>query len=63
MYSEVCIDRHLVCEPCGPTVAGGYDPSTQQVGSNVGDHKILITGYLVHARLFCVRTTYILKDI
>lgn len=29
--SEVCTERHLVCEPCGPTVAGGYDELKQQV--------------------------------
>ena len=38
---EVCIDRHLVCEPCGPTVAGGYDPSTQQVCIY---HRVIYTG-------------------
>lgn len=25
------MDRHLVCEPCGPTVAGGFDPDQTQV--------------------------------
>ncbi len=29
--SEVCLEKHLVCEPCGPNVAGGYDPANQQV--------------------------------
>ena len=29
--SEVCLPRHLVCEPCGPLVAGGFDPYRQQI--------------------------------
>ena len=29
--SEVEVDKHLVCEPCGPFVAGGYDPYSQEV--------------------------------
>ena len=31
--SDVQVDRHLVCEPCGPTVAGGFDPEAKQVGT------------------------------
>lgn len=30
---DVQVDRHLVCEPCGPTVAGGFDPEAKQVGT------------------------------
>ena len=30
-YSEVSLPRHLVCEPCGPHVAGGFDPYRQQI--------------------------------
>lgn len=30
-FSEVNVSKHLVCEPCGPMVAGGYDPDAQQV--------------------------------
>ena len=30
-YSKVNVPKHLVCEPCGPTVAGGYDPNANQV--------------------------------
>ena len=33
-HSEVDVDKQLVCEPCGPHVAGGYDPDTQQVSIN-----------------------------
>lgn len=29
------MDRHLVCEPCGPTVAGGFDPDQTQVDACV----------------------------
>ncbi len=38
------MDRQFVCEPCGPHVAGGYDPETQQViinthiGTHIGTH-------------------------
>ena len=31
LCSEVCVQRHLVCEPCGPRVAGGFDPYRQQI--------------------------------
>jgi len=30
-FSEMCIEKNVVCEPCGPDVAAGYDPPTKQV--------------------------------
>ena len=30
-HSDVNMDRHLVCEPCGGNVLGGYDPKKKQV--------------------------------
>lgn len=29
--SEINMERHLVCEPCGGNVLGGYDPKKKQV--------------------------------
>lgn len=29
--SDVDMERHLVCEPCGGNVLGGYDPKKKQV--------------------------------
>ena len=29
--SEVKVGRHLVCEPCGPNLAGGFDQDRNQV--------------------------------
>ena len=30
-YSEVKFPQHVVCEPCGGNVLGGYDPKSKQV--------------------------------
>lgn len=56
---EVHVDRHLVCEPCGPTVAGGYDPSTRQIvlcENNIysqGHMKDTLTHELIHSYDYC----------
>lgn len=52
------MERHLVCEPCGPNVAGGYDPSTQQVRLQHFNHN---TGQDIFVRLCSVKTTFTLK--
>ena len=58
-YSEVNVDRHLVCEPCGPTVAGGFDPEQTQVvlcENNIysqGHMNDTLTHELVHAYDHC----------
>ena len=31
LLSKVNALKHLICEPCGPMVAGGYDPKARQV--------------------------------
>ncbi len=33
VVSELCVEKNIVCEPCGEgaRVAGGYDPATRQV--------------------------------
>ena len=58
-YSEVNVDRHLVCEPCGPTVAGRFDPEQTQVvlcENNIysqGHMNDTLTHELVHAYDHC----------
>ena len=52
------MERNLVCEPCGPTVAGGYDPSTQQVIIASPQEMGLLHVFI---RSFSVRTTFTLK--
>ncbi|XP_064400364.1 mitochondrial inner membrane protease ATP23 homolog isoform X2 [Halichondria panicea] len=56
---EVNVDRQFVCEPCGPHVAGGYDPETQQVvlcENNIfsqGHMNDVLTHELVHTYDYC----------
>ena len=30
-FSNFKLEQHLVCEPCGERVAGGFDPEKKQV--------------------------------
>lgn len=56
---EVCVPRHLVCEPCGPRVAGGFDPYRQQIvlcENNIysqGHMDETLTHELVHSYDYC----------
>lgn len=58
-FSEVCASRHLVCEPCGPRVAGGFDPLRQQIvlcENNIysqGHMNETLTHELVHSYDYC----------
>lgn len=56
---EVHLDKHMVCEPCGPTVSGGFDPEHRQVvlcENNIysqGCMNDTLTHELIHAYDYC----------
>ncbi|KAL5499853.1 hypothetical protein EMCRGX_G011317 [Ephydatia muelleri] len=56
---EVNLEKHVVCEPCGPTVSGGFDPEHRQVvlcENNIysqGCMNDTLTHELVHAYDYC----------
>lgn len=53
------MNRHLVCEPCGPMVAGGFDPYRKQIvlcENNIfsqGHMNDTLTHELVHSYDYC----------
>lgn len=55
----VDVGRHLVCEPCGPTVAGGFDPEKKQIvlcENNIfsqGHMNDTLTHELIHTFDYC----------
>lgn len=38
--SDVCVEKDIFCEPCGPTVAGGYDETKKQVANFCRCHVV-----------------------
>lgn len=52
--SEVNLEKHVVCEPCGPTVSGGFDPEHRQVGRNTCSTPCYVRKF---PRLFCAKIT------